>query len=103
MCPGGGGVTSIYTGTGRAVFWGAFFGAGNKFWGFIFGKIIGGHKFWGIIFCITINFGVLFSKTNYYNNYTLSNCWISAPIMDPSLDIYLQHELNFRVYTLYDI
>ena len=44
-----GGVTSIYTGTGRAIFWGAFFGAGNKFWGIIFGKIIGGHKFWGII------------------------------------------------------
>ena len=54
--PGGGGVTSIYTGTGRAIFWGAFFQAGNKFWGIIFGKIIGGHKFWGIIFSIT-NYG----------------------------------------------
>ena len=52
----GGGVTSIYTGTGRAIFWGAFFRAGNKFWGIIFGKIIGGHKFWGIIFSIT-NYG----------------------------------------------
>ena len=51
---GPGGVTSIYTGTGRAIFWGAFFGAGNTFWGIIFGKIIGGYKFWGIIFCITI-------------------------------------------------
>ena len=51
-----GGVTSIYTGTGRAIFWGAFFRAGNKFWGIIFGKIIGGHKFWGIIFSIT-NYG----------------------------------------------
>ena len=75
--PGGGGVTSIYTGTGRAIFWGAFFRAGHKFWGIIFGKIIGGHKFWGIIFSIT-NYG-------------------------PSLDIYFQHELNFRVYTLYGI
>ena len=95
-----GGVTSIYTGTGRAIFWGAFFGAGNKFW--------------GIIFCITINFGVLFSKTTIQGkmpsihpihnmndsvtscinvlmmlmlkgiSHTLSNCWISAPIMDPS-------------------
>ena len=36
-------------------------------------------------------------------SHTLSNCWISAPIMDPSLDIYLQHELNFRVFTLYGI
>ena len=54
--PGRGGVTSIYTGTGRAIFWGAFFRAGNKFWGIIFGKIIGGHKFWGIIFSIT-NYG----------------------------------------------
>ena len=53
---GPGGVTSIYTGTGRAIFWGAFFRAGNKFWGIIFGKIIGGHKFWGIIFSIT-NYG----------------------------------------------
>ena len=56
----GGGVTSMYTGTVRAIFWGAFFGAGNKFWGIIFGKSIGGHKFWGIIFCITINFGEIF-------------------------------------------
>ena len=51
----GGGVTSIYTGTGRAIFWGAFFRAGNKFWGIIFGKIIGGHKCWVIIFSITNN------------------------------------------------
>ena len=50
----------MYTGTGCAIFWGAFFGAGNKFWGIIFGTIIGGHKFWGIIFCITINFGEIF-------------------------------------------
>ena len=35
-----------------------------------------------------INFGVSFS---------------ASPIMDPSLDIYFQHELNFRVYTLYGI
>ena len=50
------GVTSIYTGRRRAIFCGAFFRAGNKFWGIIFGKIIGGHKFWGIIFSIT-NYG----------------------------------------------
>ena len=55
-----GGVTSIYTGTGSAIFWGAFFRAGNKFWGIIFGKIIGGHKFWGIIFSIT-NYGPIIS------------------------------------------
>ena len=67
-----GGVTSIYTGRGRAIFWGAFFRAGNKFWGIIFGKII----------------GVSFS---------------ASPIMDPSLGIYFQHELNSRVYTLYGI
>ena len=72
-----GGVTSIYTGTGRAIFWGAFFRAGNQFWGIIFGKIIGGHKFWGIIFSIT-NYG-------------------------PIIRYLFQHELNFRVYTLYGI
>ena len=59
----GGGVTSIYTGTGRAIFGGAFFEQG-------------------------INFGVSFS---------------ASPIMDPSLDTYFQHELNFRVFTLYGI
>ena len=55
-----GGVTSIYTGTGCAIFWGAFFQVENKFWGIIFGKIIHGHKFWGIIFSMTINFVVNF-------------------------------------------
>ena len=29
--PGGGGVTTIYAGTGCAIFWGAFFRAENKF------------------------------------------------------------------------
>ena len=37
---------------------------------------------------VVINLGVSFS---------------ASPIMDPSLDIYFQHELNFRVYTLYGI
>ena len=45
----GGGVTTIYTGTGCAIFWGAFFRAENKFWGIIFGKITSCHKFWGVI------------------------------------------------------
>ena len=47
--PGGGGVTTIYEGTGCAIFWGAFFPAENKFWGTIFGKITSSHKFWGVI------------------------------------------------------
>ena len=37
---------------------------------------------------VVINFGVSFS---------------ASPIMDPSLDIYFQHELNVRVFTLYGI
>ena len=37
--PEGGGVTTIYAGTGCAIFWGAFFRAENIFWGIIFGKI----------------------------------------------------------------
>ena len=45
----GGGVTTIYEGTGYAIFWGAFFPAENKFWGTIFGKITSSHKFWGVI------------------------------------------------------
>ena len=45
----GGGVTTIYAGTGCAIFWGAFFGAENKFWGIIFGKITSSNKFWGVI------------------------------------------------------
>ena len=49
--PGGGeGVTTIYTGTGCAIVWGAFFQAENKFWGIIFGKITSRHKFWAVIF-----------------------------------------------------
>ena len=47
--PGGGGVTTIYGGTGCAIFWGAFFRAENKFWGITFGKITSSHKFWGVI------------------------------------------------------
>ena len=47
--PGGGGVTTIYAGTGCAIFWGAFFRAENKFWGIIFGKLQ-----------VVINFGVSF-------------------------------------------
>ena len=45
----GGGVTTIYEGTGCAIFWGAFFPAENKFWGIISGKITSSHKFWGVI------------------------------------------------------
>ena len=45
----GGGVTTIYEGTGCAIFWGAFFPAENKFWGIIFGKMTSSHKFWGVI------------------------------------------------------
>ena len=45
----GGGVTTIYAGTGCAIFWGAFFRAKNKFWGIIFAKITSSHKFWGVI------------------------------------------------------
>ena len=45
----GGGVTTIYAGTGCAIFWGAFFRAENKFWGITFGKITSSHKFWGVI------------------------------------------------------
>ena len=45
----GGGVTTIYEGTGCATFWGAFFPVENKFWGIIFGKITSSHKFWGVI------------------------------------------------------
>ena len=47
--PGGGGVTTIYEGTGCAIFWGAFFPAEDKFWGNIFGKMTSSHKFWGVI------------------------------------------------------
>ena len=47
--PGGDGVTTIYEGTGCAIFWGAFFRAENKFWGIIFGKITSSHKFWGVV------------------------------------------------------
>ena len=47
--PGGGGVTTIYEGTGCAIFWGAFFRAENKFWGIIFGKITSSYKFWDVI------------------------------------------------------
>ena len=47
--PGGGGVTTIYAGTGCAIFWGAFFRVETKFWGIIFGKITSSHKFWGVI------------------------------------------------------
>ena len=43
------GVTTIYAGTGCAIFWGAFFRAENKFWGIIFGKITSIHKFWDVI------------------------------------------------------
>ena len=42
-------VTTIYAGTGCAIFWGACFRAENRFWGIIFGKIKGSHKFWGVI------------------------------------------------------
>ena len=73
ISPGGGNFHIYWYGTCH--FWGAFFRAGNKFWGIIFDKIIGGHKFWGIIFSIT-NYG-------------------------PIIRFYFQHELNFRVYTLY--
>ena len=45
----GGGVTTIYEGTGCAIFRGAFFRAENKFWGIVFGKITSSHKFWGVI------------------------------------------------------
>ena len=45
----GGGVTTIYAGTGSAIFWGVFFRAENKFWGIIFGKIKSSHKLWGVI------------------------------------------------------
>ena len=45
----GGGVTTIYEGTGCAIFWGAFFRAENKFWGIIFGKITSSHKFLCVI------------------------------------------------------
>ena len=45
----GGEVTTIYEGTGCAIFWGAFYPAENKFWGIIFGKMTSSHKFWGII------------------------------------------------------
>ena len=44
-----GGVTTIYAGTGCAIFWGAVFRAENKFWGITFGKITSSHKFWGVI------------------------------------------------------
>ena len=44
-----GGVTTIYVGTGCAIFWGAFFREENKLWGIIFGKITSRHKFWGVI------------------------------------------------------
>ena len=47
--PGGGGVTTIYEGTGCAIFWGAFFPAENKRWGIIFGKMTSSHKFWCVI------------------------------------------------------
>ena len=43
------GVTTIYQGTGCAIFWGAFFRAENKLWGIIFGKVTSSHKFWGVI------------------------------------------------------
>ena len=33
---GGGGVTTIYAGTGCAFLWGAFYQTENKFWGIIF-------------------------------------------------------------------
>ena len=49
LFPGGGGVTTIYEGTGCAIFEGAFFPAENKFWGIIFGKMTCSHKFWGVI------------------------------------------------------
>ena len=42
---GGGGVTTIYACTRFAIFWGAFVGAENKFWGITFGKITSNHKF----------------------------------------------------------
>ena len=48
MTPGGG-VTTIYEGTGCAIFWGAFFPAENKFCGIIFGKITSSHKIGGVI------------------------------------------------------
>ena len=41
----GGGVTTIYGGTGCAIFWGTSFRAENKFGGIIFGKITSSHKF----------------------------------------------------------
>ena len=41
--------TTIYDGTGCAIFWGAFFPAENKFWGIIFAKISSTHKSWGVI------------------------------------------------------
>ena len=37
------------TGTGCAIFWGAFFRAENKFLGIIFAKITSSHTFWGVI------------------------------------------------------
>ena len=43
------GVTTIYEGTGCAIFWSAFLPAENKFWGIIFGKMTSSHKFWGVI------------------------------------------------------
>ena len=45
----GGGVTTIYEGTGCAILWGAFFPAENKSRGTIFGKITSSRKFWGVI------------------------------------------------------
>ena len=44
-----GGVTTIFAGTGCAIFWGALVRAENKFWVIIFGKITTCHKFWDVI------------------------------------------------------
>ena len=46
---GGGGLTTIYAGTGCAILWSAFYQAENKFWAIIFGKIISNHKLGGFI------------------------------------------------------
>ena len=45
----GWGVTTIYAGTGCAIFWAAFFEQKKRVLGNIFGKITSNHKFWGVI------------------------------------------------------
>ena len=57
----------------------------------------------GCVDTVSCRYDIIYSANDVdvEGNFTYSIKLLDfCPIMDPSLDIYFQHELNFRVYTL---